>query len=320
MTQITATSLWDHVQDRLSQQQWPVPALYVVATPIGNLADLSPRARYTLQKADVIAAEDTRATRVLLQSWHIETALISLHRHNEQARADSILARLAAGERIALVSDAGAPGVSDPGGYLIQAVREAGYPIVALPGPSAVITTLMAFGTTTDQNPEFAFLGFLANKSGQRVRQLKPWQNWHGTLLCFAAPHRLEDSLKDLIEVFGENRPIGLARELTKRFEETALIPLGQAVQWLEADKHRQQGEYVLLIPPALPDTNAAGEQDDLTDQIDAQVLPWIDALLETRSTRDVSRIMADILQLPKARCYSWLHAYSESKAGQDSQ
>lgn len=152
---------WKRLIERVGTQSWPAATLYVVATPIGNLADLSVRAWQTLLRCDVVAAEDTRSTRPLLQAWGIETPLMSAHRHNEASAAEAIVERLHRGERVALVSDAGAPAVSDPGARIVKAVREAGFTVVPLPGASAVITALMATGVTTDENPAFAFAGFL---------------------------------------------------------------------------------------------------------------------------------------------------------------
>ena len=309
---IANQSVWDQACERLAQQQWPAPALYVVATPIGNLADLTPRAWYALSQADVIAAEDTRATRVLLDAWRIEAELISVHRHNERSRLEAVLERLAAGQRVALVSDAGAPGVSDPGGHLIQAVREAGLPVVALPGASAVITTLMSFGTTTDDHPGFVFLGFLPSKSGQRQRLLQRWIDYDGTVVCFEAPHRLQSCLQDMLAVFGGQREVGLARELTKRFEETVRLPLSEVQQWLDSGSHRLQGEYVLLVAPIQGAATGAEDGSDLSS--DASSVQWADALLAHVSTRDAARIMAKALGKPRDACYAWLLARSAQR------
>lgn len=302
-------SIWDQTCSRLAQQQWPAPALYVVATPIGNLADFTPRAWYALKQADIIAAEDTRATRVLLDAWQIQAELLSVHRHNEKNRYVDILERLAAGQRVALVSDAGAPGVSDPGGHVIQAVRAAGYPVIALPGASAVITTLMAFGTTTDEHPGFVFLGFLPAKSGARRKALAPWTDYDGTLIAFEAPHRIQACLQDLQAVFGHDRQVGLARELTKRFEETALMSLGDAQQWFDQEQHRGQGEFVLMIAPIAMERPVDAEQGL---QLDADATRWVNALVERVSTRDAARIMAQALDRPRDVCYEWLLARSK--------
>lgn len=311
-------SIWDQVCERLPQQQWPCPALYVVATPIGNLADLTPRAWYALASADVIAAEDTRASRVLLDAWQIQAELISVHRHNEKSREHDILERLSSGQKVALVSDAGAPGVSDPGGFLIQAVRKAGFPVIAIPGPSAVITALMAFGTTTDDRPGFVFLGFLPHKSGQRQRLLQQWASHDGTLVCFEAPHRLAACLRDMATVFGDDRQVCLARELTKRFEQTDSLTVREALERLDSDRHRHQGEYVLLVPAAVAQ-EPQGSVDDDGSVFDPAAARWADALLETVSTRDAARIMAKATGKPRDACYAWLLTRSTQRnAGHD--
>ena len=254
---------------------------------------------------------------MLLDAWRIEAELVSVHRHNERSRLDSVLERLSTGQRVALVSDAGAPGVSDPGGHLIQAVRAAGFPVVALPGASAVITTLMSFGTTTDDHPGFAFLGFLPSKPGQRQRLLQRWLDYDGTLVCFEAPHRLQACLQDMLAVFGGQREVGLARELTKRFEETVRLPLSQVQQWLESDNHRLQGEYVLLVSPLQGVMAGFDDESDMAG--DASIVQWADALLAHISTRDAARIMAKALAKPRDACYAWLLARSAQRdAGHD--
>lgn len=294
---------WRAQLERLPGQHWPTGALYVVATPIGNLADLSLRAGYALQLADVIAAEDTRATRVLLQAWGIQTPMMSLHRHNEQAQLQGVLQRLAAGERVALVSDAGSPAISDPGGQTVQAVRQAGYEVVALPGPSAVTTALMSFGVTTDQHPNFHFFGFLPSKSAARIKQLRLLKGYEGTLIWFEAPHRIQAMVSDLLSVFGPIREVSLARELTKRFEQTATLPLAAFAQWMDSDQFREQGEFVVLLHP-----EAKPEPDSVTDAIASPGLDaWMDALLTYASTRDAAKIMAQALGQPKDVCYAKL-------------
>ncbi|UOD50654.1 16S rRNA (cytidine(1402)-2'-O)-methyltransferase [Orrella daihaiensis] len=302
---------WQDLLDRLAQQHWPKPALFVVATPIGNLTDLSLRAWYTLRLADVIAAEDTRTSQALLQAWHIDTPLMSAHRHNERAATAAILQRLAAGERIALISDAGAPAVSDPGGQLVRDVREAGFDVVAIPGASAVITALMATGVTTDAQPTFAFLGFLPARQAARERALKRWLGSDTSLLMYEAPHRIGDLLRDLSDVFGAARTVSLARELTKRFEETVTVPLADAGNWITANRHREQGEYVVLLhaPPAGA-TNSDESEDDLLWQ-SPERQAWMSALLAGLSTRDAAKIMAKALGVAKDVCYARLLAHS---------
>ena len=298
---------WQAQLAKLPAQRWPKGALYVVATPIGNLADLSLRAAYALQLADVIAAEDTRATRVLLQAWGIHTPLISLHRHNEHSQLDGLLQRLANGERVALVSDAGSPAISDPGGHTVRAVRQAGHGVVALPGPSAVTTALMSLGATTDQHPGFCFLGFLPPKSAARLKQLRLYTSFDGTLVWFESPHRIRAMVGDLCAVFGSDREVSVCRELTKRFEQTVTLPLGECEQWMASEAFREQGEFVVLLHPA-----ARESSDTEDDALSAPgVQAWMDALLANTSVRDAAKVMAQALGQPKDRCYALLLARS---------
>lgn len=298
---------WQGQLAKLSAQQWPKAALYVVATPIGNLADLSLRAAYALELADVIAAEDTRATRVLLQAWGIHTPMISLHRHNEHAQQDEVIRRLAEGERVALVSDAGSPAISDPGGHTVRAVRQAGYAVVALPGPSAVTTALMTLGVTTDQHPGFCFLGFLPPKSAARVKQLRLCTSFDGALIWFESPRRVRAMVADLCTVFGPDREVSLCRELTKRFEQTVTLPLAECQRWMASEAFREQGEFVVLLHPASREPASTLGMSGT----DADTAAWMDALLAHASVRDAAKIMAQALGEPKDRCYALLLARS---------
>lgn len=281
------TSTWNRLAQKVADQNWPAPALYVVATPIGNLGDLSLRAWQALAQCDVIAAEDTRASRALLDAWGISTPLIAAHRHNEAGAAQAVLQRLEQGRRVALISDAGAPGVSDPGARVVRVVREAGYTVVAIPGASAVITALMASGATSDENPAFVFAGFAPSKSAARQKWLAQWSAVPAPVVMFESPHRLAASLKDMLEVCGPERHLTIARELTKRFEQVATLPLGQAAEWLAEDAHRSQGEFVLV----LHEQAAAPDEDEL----DAATLELLDTLLEVASVRDAVRVAAKI-------------------------
>jgi 16S rRNA (cytidine1402-2'-O)-methyltransferase len=281
---------WNRVGERVDAQSWPTQALYVVATPIGNLGDLTLRAWQALSRADIIAAEDTRATRILLDAWGISTPLMASHRHNEQTAAVSIVERLQAGQRVALVSDAGAPAVSDPGSVVVQAVIAAGFRVIPMPGPSAVIAALMATGVTTDASPGYIFAGFAPTKSMARQRWLRQWAVLPAALVFYEAPHRIAASAQDLLTVAGPERRVAFARELTKRFEEVATMPLAQAQDWLAQDAHREQGEYVVILYPSevLQD-----EQSEL--ELTAGVDAWLEALLETMSVRDIARIAAKV-------------------------
>jgi 16S rRNA (cytidine1402-2'-O)-methyltransferase len=271
--------------------------LYVVATPIGNLGDLSLRAWQTLARCDVIAAEDTRASRQLMEAWGVSTPLIAAHRHNEAAAAGQIVERLARGERVALVSDAGAPAVSDPGGRIVRAARDAGYKVVAIPGASAVITALMASGVTSDENPAFVFAGFMPAKAGARRKWLQRWCALPAPVVMFESPHRLASAIKDMEYVCGPERLLTIGRELTKRFEQVVTLPLGQATAWLDSDAHHAQGEFVLIVHE-----RAA---EDAEDSVDPATLILLDALLETLSVRDAARIAARVSGAPRDELYA---------------
>src|SRR5882672_7229705 len=190
--------------------------LYLVATPIGNLEDITLRALRTLKECDVVAAEDTRRTGQLLKHFGISKPLLSYFQFNEAKRSEEILGRLQRGEKVALVTDAGTPGISDPGERVVRAARAAGLRVESVPGPCALIAALTASGLPTD---EFHFIGFLPHKSGQRRKKLEALKAFEGTLVLYESPYRVEKLLAELIEIFGQ-RPIVLARELTKRFEE----------------------------------------------------------------------------------------------------
>jgi 16S rRNA (cytidine1402-2'-O)-methyltransferase len=272
--------------------------LYVVATPIGNLGDLGLRAWETLVRADVIAAEDTRESRTLLDAWGIATPLMAAHRHNEAAAAQAICERLAQGQRVALVSDAGAPAVSDPGARIVRAVREAGYAVVPIPGPSAVIAALMASGVTSDENPAYVFAGFPPSKSAARQRWLAQWCGLPAPVVMFESPHRLAATLADLLEVCGPQRDVTIDRELTKRFEEIATLQLGKARDWMQAQPHRGQGEFVLIAHAAPAPAQEGNEVDPSTDAL-------LDALLESVSVRDAARIASRVSGLPRDVLYA---------------
>ena len=291
---------WGRVSGRMDGQQWPTHALYVVATPIGNLGDLSLRAWHALDRADVIAAEDTRATRNLLEAWGIGTPLMAAHRHNELSAAGDIVSRIQYGQRVALVSDAGSPAVSDPGGLVVQAVRKAGLRVIPLPGASALVTALMATGVTTDASPGFVFAGFAPTKSSARQRWFRQWTQLPAATVFYEAPHRIIASIHDVLEVVGPMRLVTFARELTKRFEELATMPLVEAAAWLVADPHREQGEYVVIIHP-----EAVVQTVELEIEESASVDAWLDALLETLSVRDVARIAAKATGQPRDALYA---------------
>ena len=223
-------------------------ALYVVATPIGNLRDISLRALDVLASVDVVAAEHINTARHLLASHSIATKIVTLHQHNEAAVTEKIVALLAARKTIALVTDAGTPGISDPGAILVNQVRIHGYPVIPIPGANAAICALSAAGIT---NPHFLFYGFLPNKMAGRKRELEALKSLSCTLIFYEAPHRILECAADLIEVFGTQRQITIARELTKVFETIHVCKLGDALTWLQADCNQQKGEFVLLLSGA---------------------------------------------------------------------
>lgn len=219
--------------------------LYVVATPIGNLGDLAPRARELLGAVDAILAEDTRHTRKLTSHHGITTPLEALHDHNEPTIAAILVERLRAGAALALVSDAGTPLLSDPGFLLVRQARAAGVPVVAVPGPCAAIAALSIAGLPTDR---FCFEGFLPAREAARRERIDALSGEPRTLVFYESPHRLRDSLADLSEGFGADRPAVVARELTKLHEAVIGDTLGDLVRWSEADPHATAGEIVLIV------------------------------------------------------------------------
>ena len=230
-------------------------ALYVVATPIGNLSDITLRALEVLAAADTIAAEDTRNTRHLLQHHGIsEARLLALHQHNERGAAEKVIALLQRGQNVALVTDAGTPAVSDPGAVLVEAVRTAGFRVIPIPGASAAVAALSASGLST---PHFLFYGFLPNKSGARRTALQALAEHPYTLVFYEAPHRILECVEDLQAVFGDEREIVFAREITKLFESIHRCGLGSALDWLNSDPNNQRGEFVLLVSGAPLETGA---------------------------------------------------------------
>lgn len=222
--------------------------LYVVATPIGNLGDITLRALEVLKSVDAIAAEDTRHTSGLLSHFGISKKLIAVHEHNEHQSAEKLLLQLKAGESIALVTDAGTPGISDPGAVVVDLVRKAGVKVVPIPGVSAVIAALSASGIV--QNG-FLFHGFLPASGAARRKNLELLKTQTVTLVFYEAPHRIVESIVDMANVLGAERRVTFARELTKTFETIYSCDLGAAAAWLQADTNQQRGEFVLLVEAA---------------------------------------------------------------------
>ncbi|OYT98666.1 MAG: 16S rRNA (cytidine(1402)-2'-O)-methyltransferase [Burkholderiales bacterium PBB1] len=226
-------------------QQYPAGALYVVATPIGNLADLTLRAIHVLSQVDAVACEDTRHTAPLLRHLGLDKPLLAVHQHNEQSSAGDVIARLARGERVAYVSDAGTPAISDPGAALVAAVAASGRLVVAVPGASSATTAISVAGDTVGNG--FRFIGFLPSKGNERALALKALAAADETQVLFEAPHRIESLAQGLAEACGD-RSVTLCRELTKQFETVATLPASALPAWLLSDANRVRGEFVLVV------------------------------------------------------------------------
>jgi len=244
-------------------------ALYVVPTPLGNLADLTRRAEDVLRAVPWVAAEDTRHSGPLLKQIGSPARTLPAHRHNENEAAARIVDKLRGGESVALISDAGTPGISDPGARIVAAVRAAGCKVVPLPGPSALTTALSASGLPDEH---FLFYGFLPNKGGQRRRAIEELRDYPCALVFYEAPHRVLETVADLAAILGE-RTLVIARELTKLFESIHSGPLTAALDWLQEDPNRQRGEFVLLVSGA-PAGNDDGEGERVLKLLLADGLP----------------------------------------------
>ena len=255
----------------------------MVATPIGNLRDVTLRALDVLRSVDVVAAEDTRHTRALLNHYGIDAKLVAAHEHNERAASRQVLDWLRAGKSVALVTDAGTPGISDPGAVLVRAVREAGFRAVPIPGPSAVVAALSAAGI---EGSAFAFHGFLPAKSEARRQVLGDLVTRQAPLVFYEAPHRVAETLADLCEVLGGGRRVTLARELTKVFESIHECALGEALTWIGADANRARGEFVLIVHGAAP------TEDEMRGREGSRVLAL---LMEEMSASGAARLAARI-------------------------
>ena len=267
--------------------------LYVVATPIGNLGDLSPRARTILANVSCIAAEDTRHTRQLLQAFGIDRPLVSLHEHNEAAKSGELIDRLLSGESLALVSDAGTPLISDPGFDLIALARQRKITVIAVPGPCAAIAALSVAGLPTDR---FLFEGFLPAKSTARRAHLQSLANETRTLVFYEAPHRVRDVLADLASVLGAQRPASVSRELTKRFETTYSGSLSELADLATRDENFARGEIVIVVA-------GATRQESDAVALDAEQL--LRALLEELSPAQAAKIAAKISGAKRNDLYS---------------
>ena len=235
------------------------PTLYVVATPIGNLRDITLRAIDTLKSVDVIAAEDTRVSRKLLAHFGIQADLISAHEHNEREAAQRLVALLSQGKSVALISDAGTPAISDPGAIVVAKVRAAGFRVVSVPGASAITTAIAAAGL---QCGSFCFHGFLPARKGEREKMLAALKGQRELQVFYEAPHRIVECIESIAAVFGGARRIGIARELTKMFEQVHVCRLDEAVAWLEQSENHRRGEFVLLAEGST-EAGSQGESDE---------------------------------------------------------
>jgi len=265
--------------------------LYIVATPIGNLDDISRRALQVLKAVALIAAEDTRHSRKLLAHYGIEARLFALHEHNEQFAADKLLRMLLAGDDVALVSDAGTPLISDPGFYLVRAARQAGIRVVPLPGPSACIAALSVAGLPTDR---FVFEGFLPARSAARKQRLSELASEKRTLVFYESSHRICESLADMAENMGGERQATVARELTKTFETIKDGSLAELVSWVQADSNQEKGEFVVILQGA-PARNS--DIDETVEQV-------LTILLAELPLKQAASLAAKITGLPKNRLY----------------
>jgi len=269
-------------------------SLYVVATPIGNLRDLTLRALDILRSADIIAAEDTRVTSKLLARYGITTRPRALHRHNEARGADALVEALAAGRSVALVSDAGTPGISDPGARLVRAAAAAGRRVVPVPGASAVATAISAAGLAAER---FAFIGFLPSQAKARRECLTSIASWPVALVFYEAPHRIGATLDDLARALDRRRNVTIARELTKTFETIATMPLDGAPAWLAADANRARGEFVLIVDAPAKDAEA--------DAFAADADRLLTALLDELPPARAARVAAALTRLPRDALYA---------------
>ncbi|SDB92676.1 16S rRNA (cytidine(1402)-2'-O)-methyltransferase [Acinetobacter boissieri] len=265
--------------------------LFVVATPIGHLDDITYRAIETLRNVDLIAAEDTRQSAMLLKHFNINTPLTACHDHNESHKIEQLIQQLLAGQSIALISDAGTPLISDPGFKLVRAVQAHNIKVTPIPGACAAIAGLSAVGLPSDR---FSFEGFLPSKSSQRLATLEQLKNENQTLIFYEAPHRILASIQDMITVFGPDRHVGFAREITKTFETIKKTTLAELAQWVESDRNQQKGEIVVIVAGA---TEKVDLQAEKLDHI-------LQRLLQDVSVKTAAQIAADLFDIKKKVAY----------------
>ena len=271
-----------------------ISALYVVATPIGNLHDISQRAIDTLNMVDIIAAEDTRHSRTLLAFHSIDTKLISLHEHNEKGRSVSLVEQIKLGKNVALISDAGTPLISDPGFRLVGEAHKNRVRVCPIPGPCAAIAALSASGLASDR---FCFEGFLASKSHARLMRLRELHNEPRTMVFYEAPHRIVESLKSMQEVFGADRPAMLAREISKTFETIKRSGLQELADWVAEDSNQQRGEIVVLVE---------GDRSSSVGEVTEEAGKIMDVLLLELSKKQASSLCSQITGISKKLLYQY--------------
>jgi 16S rRNA (cytidine1402-2'-O)-methyltransferase len=276
-----------------SAQNSTMGTLYVVATPIGNLDDITARALRVLREVSLIAAEDTRHSARLMQHFGIGTPLAACHEHNEREQGSHFITRLLSGADVALISDAGTPLISDPGYHLVRNARAAGIRVVPVPGPSALITALSAAGLPSDR---FIFEGFLPAKTAGRRARLEQVKEEPRTLIFYEAPHRILECLEDMQLVFGGERPALLARELTKTFETLKGLPLADLSAWVAADSNQQRGECVVLV--------AGWQAPEGDDALSVEALRVLDLLLQDLPLKRAAALAAEITGVRKNLLY----------------
>lgn len=280
----------------VAAQAFPTGALYVVATPIGNAADITVRAWWVLSHVDAIAAEDTRTTRALLARFGISARLVAAHEHNERAAAQRIVERLRAGQRVALVSDAGTPAISDPGARIVRAVLDAGQRVVPVPGASSFTAAASAAGIDAD---EVRFVGFLPARANRRAERLRAIAADTAACVLFEAPHRFADSARELAAALDPDRRVVVARELTKKFETVTALAARDLPAW--AERHEARGEYAIVIDARRPSAAAAA--------IDETTRRWLAALAEALPAARAAAVAARATGLPRDLLYRELTA-----------
>lgn len=282
--------------DFVKQQDLPSGALYVIATPIGNLGDITLRALHVLHVVDGIACEDTRHSAALLKQFGIHKKCLALHEHNEVLGAQTVVRHLAKQERWAYISDAGTPGISDPGARLVNEVEKAGYRVIPIPGPSAIATAISASGSVMlSSDGRFQFLGFWPNQTKERDIFLRDIRSNKKTSIFFESPHHIRETLLLLANHLESDRKILIARELTKKFEQIVALQANQLTQWVQ-DAESLKGEFVVLVAGCQPNA------DEALDHVN--LLSWANALSPYLGSKEIAKVLSQVLGLPKKDAY----------------